>query len=270
MNRERDQLEIVVESVRASTKYRGISTELVRHIGSQELAKRHNLKEALKATKNKLHQVGGAYLDSGEQYTNWLSELQAAIQFGDRETLLSVCKRIMSHHASTRERLPHLEEFYREIFAHLPPVHSILDVACGLNSLAVPWMPFDGEITYYACDIYEEMVSFLNEWLRLIGVRGSAQVCDVLQSCPTQKVDVALILKAIPCLEQIDKQAGPRLLQAIQADFLVVSFPISSLGGRKKGMEAYYEMHFREMIADENWHMQKLDLSGELVFLVKK
>ena len=62
-NREHDQLDQLVNAVLASRKYKSISQDLIKNLGSQELAKHHPLKEAIKATKNKLHQIGGAYLE---------------------------------------------------------------------------------------------------------------------------------------------------------------------------------------------------------------
>jgi|SRR5579859_2387259 len=262
--------DLLVDAVLASPKYKDICRELIARIASQELGKRRNAKEALKATKNKLHQVSGAYLETRVQYGGWLNELRAAAQSGQREDLLHVCARVMSYHASTRERLPILDRFYAEIFAHLPPIRSVLDVACGLNPLAVPWMPLAAGAEYYACDIYRDMMDFLQTWLKMINVGGYTRACDVIQQCPTHKVDVALILKTIPCLEQLDKAAGTRLLQAINADYLVVSFPVRSLGGKSKGMTEHYEARFRELAAREQWEIKRLLFSSELVFVVRK
>ena len=147
-----------------------------------------------------------------------------------------------------------------------------LDIACGLNPLALPWMQLAEEgAAYYAYDIYHSMVDFLQGWLALMHVQGSAQVCDVLQTSPPQQADVAFLLKAIPCLEQLDKTAGHRLLREIHAQNLVVSFPIHSLGGRSRGMLEHYEAHFRELIAGvQHWEMKRLIFDSELVFVVKK
>ena len=269
-----DQLDHLVEAVLASSKYRDISADLVRTVATQELAKRPNTKEAIKAIKNKLHQVGGAYLAGKEDYAAWLHELNGAVQSSNREALLATCQQIMSHHASTRERLPILDQFYSTIFAHLPPIASVLDVACGLNPLALPWMPLAPGATYYACDIYSSMTTFLNEFFALVRMQGQieghAHVTDIITSCPTESVDVAFILKTIPCLEQVDKAAGFRLLRAINAHYLVVSFPLHSLGGRSKGMLTNYENHFRELIAGEAWEIQRFEFATELVFLVRK
>ena|SRR2546421_3095763 len=269
---DNDQLTWLVDAVQASTKYGDISQELITRIGAQELAKRRSAKEALKATKNKLHQVGGAYFDAREQYTQWLNELKLAARSNKREQLLDLCTTIMTYHASTRERIPILAQFYAQIFNELPPISSVLDIACGLNPLALPWMPLPEQgVAYYAYDIYHSMMDFLQEWLATIHIQGDAQVCDVLQACPTQRADVAFLFKAIPCLEQVDKTAGYRLLREIPAHNLVVSFPIHSLGGRSKGMLDYYETHLRQIVgSDQGWEVKRLVFDRELVFVVRK
>jgi len=267
---EYHQIDQLIEAVLASSKYRSIDRDFVRYIGMRELARRQNLKEAIKATKNKLHQVGGAYQDSTPRYAVWLDKLRQAAQAGDREYVPDVCKWVMGYHSSTRERLPMLEQFYSTILADLPPINSIIDIACGLHPLAIPWMPLSEHAQYYAYDIYQDMMDFLNECMALLHVQGYGKACNVLQDCPTQRVDVAFMLKVIPCLEQVDKSAGLRLLETINADHLVVSFPAYSLGGRKKDMVANYEARFYELVENKPWSIQRFAFPGELVFLLSK
>src|SRR5260370_20404554 len=134
---ESHQLDQLIEVIQASPKHKSVSSYLVRYIGTQELAKGHNLKEAIKATKNKLHQVGGAYQDSAPRYRAWLDKLKQASHTENRKELLAVCKWIMQYHSSTRERLPILEQFYSTILAGLPPINSVIDIFCGLQPLAI-------------------------------------------------------------------------------------------------------------------------------------
>lgn len=264
-NRESSQLNQLVEAVLASQKYRNVKRDFIENLGSLELAKRSGLKEAIKATKNKLHQVGGAYLVSETHYSSWLDELRGA---PEPEQIRYACLKMMSYHASTRERLPILEQFYTTLLADLPAVHSVVDVACGLHPLAIPWMPLGEHVQYYAYDIYQDMANFLNEFMGIIHVRGHAQAYDVIQHCPTSKVDLAFMLKAIPCLEQVDKTAGLRLLDMINANYLLVSFPVHSLGGRKKAMTVNYEARFRELVEGKNWAIERFEFASELVFRV--
>ena len=264
------QLDQLVDTVLNSAKYKNICRDFVNSVGAQELAKRRNLKEAIKATKNKLHQVGGAYLPTRMDYRGWLDELNEAAQSADRDDFLRVCARILNYHTSTRERMPILDQFYLTLLADLPPIHTVLDLACGLNPLALPWMPLADDVTYYAYDIYQDMVDFLNEFLQIAGVNGHAEARDVINPWPTPSVDLAFILKAIPCLEQIDRTAGLHLLDTINAEHLLVSFPVYSLGGRTKGMAANYAAQFRELAANPDWSIKKFEFTTELAFLVSR
>jgi 16S rRNA (guanine(1405)-N(7))-methyltransferase len=261
------ELDRLVSAVATSNKYRQITPALVRNLGGQELLKRRNFKEAVKATKNKLHQIAAVYQEGSFAYEHWYNTLQAA---PDRAGRRAVCAAIMSHHVSTRERLPLLETFYTTLFTGLPPINSILDLACGLNPLAVPWMPLAGNVRYYAYDIYQDQVDFLNRSLPLLSVQGRAQVCDLLQCAPPERADVALVLKTIPCLEQVDKGVGRRLLDRIDAPTVIVSFPVQSLGGHEKGMLEHYERHFYEVVAGRPWQIDRFVFSTELVYRLRR
>jgi 16S rRNA (guanine(1405)-N(7))-methyltransferase len=265
-----DLADQLVEQVLAGAKYRTVSPDFIRHIGVAELAKRRNLKEAIKATKNKLHQVGGAYFKTTQNYSAWLEALRTATAAGDRAGFLRVCTQILGAHASTAERLPLLPEFYTTIFSYLPEVHSVIDVACGLNPVSIPWMPLPPDVEYFAYDIYRDMTGFLNNFFSIAGVNGHAETRDVIHACPTQPADVAFILKAVPCLEQVDKAAGARLLDTIKARHLVVSFPIHTLGGKNVGMVPNYETKFQQLLAERAWPAQKIEFATELVFMVAK
>jgi len=267
---QQSQLDRLINDVSASPKYRDISIDLIRRIGAQELVKRRSFKEALKSTRNKLHQIGGAYFAGRQDYSQWLDELRVAAQTGDRAVMQRVCGTIMSHHASTRERLPILDQFYASILADLPPIRSVIDIACGLNPLAIPWMPLEAGAQYYACDIYQGMLDFLDDALALMPIKGTVQQRDIIQACPTHQADLALVLKTLPCLEQVDRQAGHHLLHTLNASYLIVSFPVHSLGGHSKGMAAHYEAHFRELIRNDAWDVQRIAFPTELVFVVKK
>src|SRR5215469_18511081 len=99
----RSQLDQLVEAVLASRNYKHISRDFIEALGTQELAKRSNLKEAIKATRNKLHQVGGAYIESEAPYRSWIDQLQQVVVRGDKKQLRRACMNIMGYHASTRE-----------------------------------------------------------------------------------------------------------------------------------------------------------------------
>ncbi len=270
MDAGQSELDRLVAAVAASARYRSVCPDLVRRIGERELTRRRTLREAIKGTKGILHQAAGAYLARRVDYAAHLAALRRAEESGDEALFRQACVAAMAGHASSRERLPVLGEFYTATLAHLGPIRSVLDVACGLNPLAIPWMPLAAGATYYACDAYEDMMAFVGRFLELAGVAGEARACDVIEHCPAQHVDLALLLKTIPGLERIDAAAGARLLDAIAADHLLVSFPVRSLCGVGKGMPEHYEAHFMGLIARRGWAVQRFFFASELAFLVSR
>lgn len=256
-------IDIIAADVLASAKYRAVSPALVRDLAARELAAGRSRKEAIKAVKNKLHQVAGAYFEARPDYAGWLRELQTPL-------FKTACQAVMRRHASTRERLPVLERFYAEALAGAPPPRVVLDLACGLNPLALPWMPLAPGAEYLACDLYADLAEFLNGFFALAGVRGRAEVCDLLRGAPHVAADLALALKLLPVLEQVDRGAPLRLLREIRAPRVLVSFPAQSLGGRGKGMAQSYERRFRELVAGEGWEIAMFAFPTELAFLVTK
>lgn len=263
-------IEPIVAAVLASPRYRDLSAELVRNLAEREAAKGRPRKEAIKAVKNKLHQVAGAYLadgtDRGLPYATWLESLRAA----SSDVRPSLCQAIMRHHASTRERLPYLDQFSTVIGADLPPVRSIADLACGLNPLALPLLPLAPGATLFACDLYPALLAFLGAAMPLLSIPTTTAVLDLTQTIPTGHYDLALLLKLIPCLDQIDRTAAPRLLDGLDADHMVISFPTRALGGRDVGMAATYDARLRELLAGRARHVRRHTFPTEIVYVVQR
>jgi 16S rRNA (guanine(1405)-N(7))-methyltransferase len=270
LSNEKKQLDQLLRAVLESAKYRNICEDLIKNIGTRELSKRKNLKIAIKSTKNKLHQISGAYFLKKPNYGFWLEKLRKTKRSGNEKSFREACAEIMGYHYSTRERLNILDQFYARIFSLLPPVYSIMDVACGLNPLSIPWMPLSEKANYYAYDVYKDMISFLNKFMAINDVHGYSEVRDVVQHAPEINVDLAFILNTIPCLEQIEKSAGLKILEAVNAKFLAVSFPAKTLGGREKNMLKHYEATFNKLTQEKDWVIQRLEFRSELVFLVTK
>lgn len=269
-----EELDALVAAVLGSSKYRHVSPALVRAVGARELAIRPSLKAAVKATKNTLHQAGGAFNESPLRYERARDQLAAALAqdpaTGPGSPFAETCRALMAAHTSTRERLSILDTFYATTLAGVPPPAVVLDVACGLNPLARPWMTFPVTTQLIASDIYADQIAFLNDAMTLGGYAGTAEVRDVVHDPPPQTADLALVLKTLPCLEVIDKAAPARLLAAIDAPLLLVSFPAQTLGGRRKGMAAHYEARFRALLDEQGWPAERFEFATELAFLVRK
>ena len=259
----------LVAAIRKSNKYQAITPDLIQHIGMQELARHSNFKQAIKATRTRLHQIGGAFLNAKINYTKWLNIFSATPNMQDPIFIQNTCD-MMRLHTSTHERLPILEKFFTTTLQSIAPIHSVMDLACGLNPLAIPWMPLAKNFTYYACDIFEDMLIFLNDFFKLTQVDGLAFACDLSQSLPAQPVQLAYLLKTLPCLEQLDSQIGFNLIENILADHILISYPVKSLGGREKGMLETYKQRFAELTQGRGWQIQTFEFSTELAFLLSR
>jgi 16S rRNA (guanine(1405)-N(7))-methyltransferase len=261
-------VEKLVAQILASSKYREIVPALVQRIGAQELAKRRSLKEAVKSTKNKLHQVGGAYQQTKLDYDKSLAMLRDTAVSSPNQ-FRATCQTLMQAHASTRERLPILDNFYQTILADLPPIRTVLDLACGLNPLVYPWLPLASEVQYTAVDIYSDMLLFLQAFFELAGVNGRTQQQDIIGNPPTERADLILLLKTLPCLEQVDKMAAANLIDSLNGRFLLISYPAQSLGGRSKGMVDNYTHQFEALANGRDWQIKRYEFATELAFIVK-
>ncbi len=261
-------LDRVVAEVLVSRRYRSLAPEFVRRIAERESrhARRHT--DAVKATKARLHQVYGAYVQDlpAERFVAALEGGGAANSDALRET----CRQMMAEHASTRERLPIMDRFYVELFAVTGMPRTLVDLACGLGPLALPWMELPADARYVACDVDRRFVDVATAALTASGVDGRAELRDVVASPPDEVADVALLLKAAPCLEQQAPGSARDVLESVRAHYVAVSFPTRSLGGAGKGMLAHYRQMMARINEGTGWPVQELLFPAELVCIVTK
>ncbi|MCL2203219.1 MAG: hypothetical protein FWB88_04710 [Defluviitaleaceae bacterium] len=204
-------------------------------------AEESNKKDPAKAAKTRLHQMYGAYL-SPTACKKAGAILDAPGQ--PPESLLSL-------HASTRERLPHYPDFYRFVFAHVPPPASLLDLGCGFNPFSLPFLlkalpenhPFEA---YHAYDIDTQQAALLNRFFTLHSLPAAATCLDLAAeiTAPFPPAGLALLLKLLPVLEAQRAGAGFALARALPVPHLVISYPLKSLSGKEKGMAHHYRHTF--------------------------
>ena len=256
----------VLHAISESRRYRHLAPTLISRLAAEEIPKSKNPAEAEKRTKRRLHQIFGAYA-TPLPYDKLLTQLQSTRH--DPALFKQTCATILRQHASTAERLPDLENFYAPIFAITGHPTSILDLACGLNPLTLPWMNLPPTTTYQAADIDTEMTRFLNSFLHLTPIHGTAATNDLIAAPPQAQADIALLLKTLPCLQHQTRDLHP-ILDQIQANWLIISFPTRSLGHRNKGMAATYRAFLQNLINPRPWKTHELLLPSELIFIIQK
>jgi 16S rRNA (guanine(1405)-N(7))-methyltransferase len=252
-----------------SSKMRShISRELAIKLSEQELAKGRSTKEALKALKNRLHQVVLSYESDATKFGELSIAIGEAAMVGP-VALRNAALASMRAHSSTNERLAIMEELYKRLMARIPTAR-IIDLACGLNPLSIPWMPLQEGFEYTAVDASAGCGQVVESFFRAAGITGSFLQMDLASSIPAGSFDTALLMKAVPCFDQIEEGLGMKIAAAIDAKYLIISYPTRSLGGKSKGMEGFYKERFKASMAILGWSFEEIVMPGELAYIVRK
>jgi 16S rRNA (guanine(1405)-N(7))-methyltransferase len=252
-----------------SRKYKalGLPPDTIKNLIHANVPNVHNLKDLEKIVRQKLHNIVAPYLESIDYAaaSRELSELNIA----DKDALQAFCTRILDQHASTRERLPILEEFYRRIFGITGIPKSILDLACGLNPFSIPWMRILPATQYFAYDLHEPRVNLINDFFAKIGRPRLAEKQDILVDPPKIKADVAFFFKEAHRFEQRQHGCNRAFWEALNVRYLLVSLPVANLTGSRKMVEGQ-RILVERTIKDLPWTVHELLFDSEIVFCIDK
>ncbi len=177
---------------------------------------------------------------------------------------------LLNLQSSTKERIPILDDFYKEIFKVTGKPKTIVDLGSGLNPLTFLWMELEKDAKYFAFDIDINQAEFLKSIFKILNINQvKIGLRDILVD-EFPKTDVAFFFKVLPLLEHQQKGSSLNALQKQNSKFLVVSFPTKSISGRQKGMIDFYSKQFQDLIRNQPWQSKKLLFENELVFIIKK
>ena len=262
------QIDKIVKSIKKSKKYRCTNMETIVELVKSEWGHHKTNKKIEKAARKRLHNIMAPFLGDPD-YDKAASDLTHAFQSGNQETVKETCKQIMSCHHSTKERLSLLDRFYTKIFSITGQPNTIIDIACCLNPLSFPWMGLPNNIEYYAYDIHEKRINFINTYFSLQGLPPLAKVQDMSFHFPQEPADVALFLKELPRFERNYGKISLDLLDALKVRFLVVSFPTYSIRGNRI-LTKHYRDFFHKLISGKGWSVTEIRFESELIFCVDK
>lgn len=258
--------ETLIRALQGAAKYAAVPLATLADIADHTL--RHERgKAALKTAKAKLHNVIADYL--GDPDYDAASQQINQISTAGPEAIRAVCGEIAAAHASTRERLAVLTEFYPRLWAVTGTPRTLIDLACGLNPVLIPFMALPTDASYYAYDIHPARVAFLNTAIRALGVGGGAELRDILVSPPEIRADVALILKEVHRFEQRRRGVSRALIDAVRARWILVSLPTRGMNGRQDLRQSYRNLFYKVM-AGSGWPVIEVEFENEMVFCVEK
>jgi 16S rRNA (guanine(1405)-N(7))-methyltransferase len=233
-----------LRQIEQSPKYRALKLcpSTVRDVIEMELARHKKKTAAADAARKRLHRIAATYL--GEP--NYRESLQRlANTTHSPGTLLAACSEILEAHTSTSERLTYLSDFYSSVFSVSGLPRTILDLACGLNPFALPWMNNPALRSYDAYDCNGARVQFLNQAFAALQWPAAAFCEDILISPPAEPADVALLLKECHRMEERCRGITRRAIEGLKVDWLILSVPRMN----RKGDRAS-NGRFRQVLSD--------------------
>jgi len=262
--------ESLTREILSSGKYRnlGIPGATVLDLINQAALQTDDLKTVRKLVKQKMHNLVAPYLGDAD-YLQAQNSLNIAYGTNSPEEVRKACLQILASHASTRERIPILSEFYSAIFEETGNPQSILDLACGLNPFSIPWMPASREIRYHAYDIIEPRIRLINHFLQLNGMPQLAETRDILVQPPTVNADVAFFFKEAHRFEQRQKGSTGTFLQSIQSKVILVSLPTINLAGSHSKLDQHRRLVY-DSIGNFPWSVKEILFENEIVFCIRK
>lgn len=259
-----------IRGIQASRKYRSLELpeEMLRELMERELAAGRPAREAAHAARQKLHNIVAPYLGDPD-YQKATHLLEGAFATGDPVLVKQTCTGLLSWHASTRERLPYLEEFYSRVFDVTGRPESILDLACGLNPLSFLWMGLSPAVQYHAYDIHGPRVAFLNRYFQLQGLAWQAEQSDILLRPPQDIATTAFFFKEAHRFEQRRHGCNRAFWQALHVHWLLVSLPSASLGGHHSLVDRQRRLVY-QTLEGLPWRVTELAFKDEMVFCIEK
>lgn len=239
------------EKLSSNRKYSDVCPDAVRRVISECEGRYRKPKDLEKAVRERLHGVTSAFNDLGP------GAAQAASCISDDESLADMLRR----HASTRERLPlsAMDALYGRIFETTGRPESVLDLACGLNPLYL--------IHRFGCrvvgvDISKSCVDLIPE-----GIWGDL-LCE--NAIPREPFHIALLFKILPLLERQRAGAAMDVMRAVNAKYLVASFPTRTMGGRNVGMEAHYSEWMEAHLPENRAVAARFATENELFYILEE
>lgn len=236
----------IVDSIAGSRKYRQLALPTIRR--AVRRAAEASPRDVAKRARRDLHHVLAAYHVTGFSQRA-VAELTERVAAGASDgEVRDRCRAILGSHATSRERMPLLDQgYYERIFSVTGRPRSVVDLAAALHPFELRWMGLAGAM-YLAYDNNATFVDAAGRYLRSEGA-GDAEVRDVDIDPPIVRADLAFFLMTYHCAERHRAGSGWDIVRAAPTDWIAVSFPVQSLGARENTWFAELATDFEARLA---------------------
>ena len=265
-----ENIQVWIAKLRSMRKYHTLDLPeaLLRDLIVEEFARQSNPDKALQSVREKLHNIVAPYLGDPDYFAAQTA-MQTAFASGDPQSIRDFCLSMLASHASTRERIAWLDNFYTRLWEITGLPQSVLDLACGMQPFALPWMKLPPSTRYHAYDLHRPRVELINLFFELSGRPRLAFHQDILVEPPTIPADVAFFFKEAHRFEQRRRGACRPFFEALQVRWLLVSLPISSLKGTRN-LEQRQRRLMDNLLSGQPWAVEEIRFETELIFCIRK
>ena len=262
-----NDIDQMTERVLSSRKYSAMDLppETVRDLIRQEIAAGKPPKEVEKSMREKLHQIIAPYLGDPD-YPLEEERLAAAAAEGE-DAVRDWCLRMLSVHTSSRERIPHMTEFYQAIFERIGVPESVLDVACAFNPFAFPWMGLPKTTAYHAYDLHRPRVHLINSFFKVYGMKPLAETKDILLNPPESIADTAFFFKEAHRFESRKKGCNRNFWISLPVKTIVVTLPAENLTGQHQMRDRQRNL-IEKNIDGLGWTYEETEIASEMIFII--
>jgi 2-polyprenyl-3-methyl-5-hydroxy-6-metoxy-1,4-benzoquinol methylase len=249
----------LIEKIKQKKEFQDLPDSLVEESLSKYL-KKHSI--SLKALSPKQQKL------IVKEIRSQLRQLTGQYQISPKKRLSLLQKNkiqeLLNTHQSTKERLP----FYPKLKSLLKKlkVSSVLDLACGLNPLALA----SSSLTYHASDIKQSELDLIKTYFHKNKIKGTTFILD-LQNIPTKtkfpKTDITLILKTLDLLKPKQKITS-HLLEKINSPLILISFPTNKLSGHS--MQHKRRPWLERILKTQGLNYKTFESNNEIFYLIEK
>jgi 16S rRNA (guanine(1405)-N(7))-methyltransferase len=231
-----------------------------------KLEKNKDYKALIKKIRKELREIYGVFiLNDYKKMHTFLDELKVDTENED------VIRKILSLHQSSKERLEHYEEIFQKIFAITGNPKSILELGCGLNPFSYDMLGC--KPTYTASDLNAKDLEPIAEFFKKRKIEGDTIPLNLVKEHEKLKilprVDCCFLFKLLDSLETEHWDISKTILENINADHLIVSFPTKSLGG-KKPIKKERRGWFEKILSEKGWKYSTFEVENEVFYVIKK
>jgi len=260
----------ILQKIKANKKYKTIADSVVKKEIKIYLKSNPNAttdKQTIKEIRAKLHRKYSSFQTRKKNKTDkYLEELK------QDPTNQETTNKLLSITVSTKERINDYKTIYKKIFKLTNKPKIIIDLGCGLNPFSFPTMNLTN-LNYYAYDIDEKDIKYLNKYFKIIkprGLKGKAKILDATNINKIKKLPKSDIIFMFKLLDLFDNKTSEELItQSIkETNYIVASFPTKTI--TRKQMNFPKRKGFELMLSRLDLKFKTFETDNEIFYIISK